>query len=163
MASRVHSGKRVTSSIQDQFKPIVQEAILAYVNEKVDARLKSAIEVGSQQDTEPRAIEVTAEGSTDSNGIETTAEETEGLYIVRAICASDIDPSRLTEKDTKTYFNILLDGNTWKSVVRLHFNGTTKKVEIFDDQEPKLVELSSTSDLYTSSERIRNSLKKRLG
>jgi hypothetical protein len=129
----------------------------------VDARLKSAIEVGSQQDTEPRAIEVTAEGSTDSNGIETTAEETEGLYIVRAICASDIDPSRLTEKDTKTYFNILLDGNTWKSVVRLHFNGTTKKVEIFDDQEPKLVELSSTSDLYTSSERIRNSLKKRLG
>jgi hypothetical protein len=163
MASRVHSGTRVTSSIQDQFKPIVQEAILAFINEKVDARLKSAIEVGSQQDSEPKAEEINQEESIDSNGIETTAEETEGLYIVRAICASDVDPSRLTEKDTKTYFNILLDGNTWKSVARLYFNGATKKVEIFDDQEPKFVELSSVPDLYSSAERIRNSLKKRLG
>jgi hypothetical protein len=163
MASRVHSGKRVTSSIQDQFKPIVQEAILAYINEKIDARLKSAIEVGSQQESESTIKEVAPKELPDSNGIETTQDETEGLYIVRAICASDIAPSRLTEKDTKTYFNILVDGNTWKSVVRLHFNGATKKVEIFDDQDPKFVELSSVSDLYSSAERIRNSLKKRLG
>ena len=163
MASRVHSGKRVTSGIQDQFKPIVQEAILAYINEKVDARLKSAIEVGSQQAIEPIEEISTPQQTAINNGVETTAEEIEGLYIVRAICASEIESSRLIEKDTKTYFNILVDGNTWKSVVRLYFNGGTKKVEIFDDQEPKFVELSSTSDLYSVSDRIRNSLKKRLG
>ena len=163
IASRVHSGKSVTTKVKEQFKPIIQEAILAFINEKVDARLKSAIEVGSQQQTESAAIENSTAESIDSNGIETTADETEGLYIVRAICASDIEPSRLTEKDTKTYFNILVDGNTWKSVVRLHFNGATKKVEIFDEQEPKFVELSSVSDLYASSDRIRNSLRKRLG
>jgi hypothetical protein len=163
IASRVHSGKSVTTKVKEQFKPIIQEAILAFINEKVDARLKSAIEVGSQQESGSAALENTTAESVDSTGIETTAEETEGLYIVRAICASDIAPSRLTEKDTKTYFNILVDGNTWKSVVRLHFNGATKKVEIFDDQEPKFVELSSVSDLYSSSDRIRNSLRKRMG
>lgn len=161
MASRVHSGKRVTSSIQDQFKPIVQEAILAFVNEKVDARLKSAIEVGNQQDMEEK-VEQIAQTVEDHNGIETTAEEIEGLYIVRAICASDIDPSRLIEKDTKTYFTILVDGNTWKSVARLYFNGPSKKVEIFDETEPKFVELAKVSDLYSCAERIRNSLKKRM-
>ena len=108
-------------------------------------------------------LESQSEQSVNSNGVETTAEETEGLYIVRAICASDIDPSRLLEKDTKTYFNILVDGNTWKSVVRLYFNGANKKVEIFDDTEPKFVELGSASDLYSCSDRIRASLRKRLG
>ena len=162
MAGRVHSGKRVTSSIQEQFKPIVQEAILAYINDRVNDRLKSAIEVGQQVETTAPVI-TQSEQSANNNGVETTPEETEGLYIVRAICASDINPTRLKEKDTKTYFNILVDGNTWKSIVRLYFNGAVKKVEIFDDAEPKFVELASVSDLYSCSDRIRNSLRKRLG
>lgn len=161
MASRVHSGKRVTSSIQDQFKPIVQEAILAFINERVDARLKSAIEVGNQQGVKAEDNN-TAETIEDSNGIETTADEIEGLYIVRAICATDIDPARLIEKDTKTYFNILVDGNTWKPVVRLYFNGSNKKVEIFDEGDPKFVELTKISDLYSCADRVRNALRKRL-
>jgi len=162
MAGRVHSGKRVTSTIQEQFKPIVQEAILAYINDRVNDRLKSAIEVGQQtEDIAPSDPQ--DEPSTNSNGVETTAEEIEGLYIVRAICAADIEPKRLIEKDTKTYFNILVDGNTWKSVVRLYFNGANKKVEIFDDAEPKFVEVGSPSDLYSCSDRIRASLRKRLG
>jgi len=161
MAGRVHSGKRVTSSIQEQFKPIVQEAILAYINDRVNDRLKSAIEVGKQSEESTAEISTTDEVASD-NGIETTAEETEGLYIVRAICASDIDPTRLVEKDTKTYFNILLDGNTWKSIARLYFNGSNKKVEIFDDAEPKFVELTAVSDLYSCGDRIRSALKKRL-
>jgi hypothetical protein len=161
MASRVHSGKSVTSKVKDQFKPIIQEAILAYINDRVNDRLKSAIEVGNQAEAdkaEDDSAPIVAEG----NGIETTPEEIEGLYIVRAICATDIDASRLIEKDTKSYFNILVDGNTWKSVVRLYFNGSNKKVEIFDDVEPKFVELATVSQLYSCAERIRNSLRKRL-
>jgi hypothetical protein len=161
MAVRVHSGKRVTSSILEQFKPIVQEAILAYINDRVNDRLKSAIEVGKDVDESANQISTVVQLTKD-NGIETTAEEMEGLYIVRAICASDIDQTRLVEKDTKTYFNILIDGNTWKSIARLHFNGFNKKVEIFDDAEPKFVELATVSELYSCSDRIRIALKKRL-
>lgn len=161
MASRVHSGKRVTSSIQEQFKPIVQEAILAYINDRINDRLKSAIEVGNKNEAEPVIEEVSSVAGS-SNGIETTQEEIEGLYIVRAICASSIEPARLIEKDTKTYFNILVDGNTWKPIVRLYLNGSNKKAEIFDDVEPKFVELQSVSSLYSYSDRIRNALTKRL-
>ena len=159
MARRIHSGKQVTTRIQEQFKPIVQEAIQAYINEKINDRLKSAIEAGNQTETE-EIISVPEE--TDNTGIVTTDEEMQGLYIVRAICATEVDPSRLTEKDTKTYFNILLDGNTWKSILRLHFNTANKRVEIFDDAEPKFVDIETTSDLYSCSDRIREALRKRM-
>jgi hypothetical protein len=127
----------------------------------VNDRLKSAIEVGKDVDESANQISTVVQLTKD-NGIETTAEEMEGLYIVRAICASDIDQTRLVEKDTKTYFNILIDGNTWKSIARLHFNVFNKKVEIFDDAEPKFVELATVSELYSCSDRIRIALKKRL-
>ena len=96
-------------------------------------------------------------------GTEFTEEEREGLYIVRAICSSEIDPSSLTEKDTKDYCNILLDGNNWKSILRMHFNGGTKRIEIFDEAEPKFVQLEKVSDIYQQSERIRTALKGKLG
>jgi len=44
----------------------------------------------------------------------------EGLYIVRAICAAEIDPMRLTERDTKAYCGIILDGNRRKYFMRMH-------------------------------------------
>ena len=83
--------------------------------------------------------------------------------MVRAICASEIDPGRLSEKDTKSYCNILLDGNSWKSILRMHFNGATKRLEIFDEAEPKFVQLEKVSDIYQHSERIRTALKAKLG
>ena len=90
-------------------------------------------------------------------------EEREGLYVVRAICASEIDPSRLSEKDTKNYCNILIDGNTWKSILRMHFNGPSKRLEIFDDAEPKMLQLEKISEIYQHSDRIRAALKSKLG
>lgn len=161
MAGRVHSGKRITSGVQEQFKPIVYEAIQSIIKDRVNDRLKSAMEVEQQSkiDENPEALVAVQQSN---NGIETTPEEMEGLYIVRAICASEVDTKRLIEKDTKTYFTILLDGNTWKSVIRLYFNGSNKKIEIFDDAEPKSVEVSSAADIYKYSERIKEALKRRI-
>jgi len=161
MASRVHSGKRITSGVQEQFKPIVAEAIQSIIKDRVNDRLKSAMEVEQQSKSE-ESPELVAVDPKSGNGIETTADEIEGLYIVRAICAGNVDTKRLIEKDTKTYFAILLDGNTWKAIVRLYFNGNSKKIEIFDDAEPKSVEASTPADIYLHAPRIREALKKRL-
>ena len=160
MAARVHSARRTSSQLLEKFKPIVVDAIKAYINDRINERLSSAMEADRAQ------VEVVDEpsdaASNDESGIVTTKEEYEGLYIIRAICASEIDPSRLTEKDTKTYCNVLLDNNSWKSVVRMHFNGSQKKLEIFDDAEPKMVPLASVSSIYQVAERIRSALKLKL-
>lgn len=160
MASRVHSAKRTSSQLLDKFKPIVIDAIKAYINDRINERLSSAMEVDKAQ-PEPDP-EVSEPESSDENAIVTTQDELEGLYIIRAICASDVEPSRLTEKDTKSYCNVLLDKNSWKSIVRMHFNGAQKRLEIFDETEPRMVPLESLSGIYQLADRIRAALKIKL-
>jgi hypothetical protein len=162
MARRVHTAERVSGQLIEKFKPVVIDAIKAVINERITDRLSSAMEAEKDAVTEvePPDSEVQVESG---ESTEFTEEEREGLYVVRAICASDVDPGRLSEKDTKTYCNILLDGNSWKSILRMHFNGATKRLEIFDEAEPKFVQLEKVSDIYQHSERIRAALKAKLG
>ena len=61
-----------------------------------------------------------------------------------------------------SYCNILIDGNNRKSILRMHFNGGTKRVEIFDEVEPKFVQIEKVSDIYQQSDRIRTALKAKL-
>ena len=94
--------------------------------------------------------------------VETTSEEVEGLRIVREICLPDIVPGRLSERDTKTHFDILLDQDAINPIVRFCFFGGSKKVEICDDADPILIDLAAVSDLHSYHERIRDALKKKL-
>jgi len=94
--------------------------------------------------------------------VDTTSEEIEGLRIVREICSTDIDPIRLTERDTKTHYDILLDQDVLKSIVRFHFFGDNKKVEIYDEAVPALVALASVSNLHDCRDRILAALKEKL-
>jgi hypothetical protein len=161
MATRVHSAKRTSSQLLDKFKPIVIDAIKSYINDRINERLSSAMEADkAQQELQTHTLEEEIEVA--DGDIVTTQEEIEGLYIIRAICASDIDPSRLTEKDTKNYCNVLLDNNNWKSIARMHFNGQKKKIEIFDDCEPKMFPLESISSIYQVADRIRAALRAKL-
>lgn len=166
MAGRVHSAKRTSSQLLEKFKPIVIEAIKEYIEDRIQERLSSAAAMEAekvQASSATQSSEVSIDNKAiDDGGIITTKDEYEGLYIIRAICASEIDPSRLAEKDTKSYCDVLLDNNSWKSIVRMHFNGPQKKLEIFDDAEPKMVPLESLSAIYQLSERIRSALRLKL-
>jgi len=161
MAKRVHSQKNVTSNVINNFRPIVIEAIDSVINDRISERLSSALEAEKRKPIggEEAEKDVQAESLEAS---EFTEEEKEGLYIARAICASEIDPSRLGEKDTKNYCNILLDGNNWKSILRMHFNGPSKRLEIFDDAEPRFLQIEKVLDMYQHSDRIRAALKAKL-
>ncbi len=161
MATRIHSGKQVTARVKELFEPIVSEAITSYINDRIAERLKSAMQAEAKAEEDAKKEEP---GQVDdANAVVTTQEELEGLYIVRAICANEIDPARLTEKDTKTYCNVLLDGNSWKAVIRLHFNGKKKSIEIFDDAEPRFAEVDGPSGIYQHADRVRAALKAKLG
>lgn len=161
MARRVHTAERVTGQLLEKFKPVVFDAIKSVINDRINDRLSSAM---TEEATPATAdAEDILEAAAEEDGIVFTEEEREGLYIVRAICSSAIDASRLVEKDTMTYCNVLIDGNNRKSILRMHFNGGTKRVEIFDEAEPKFVQIEKMSDIYQQSERIRAALKAKLG
>lgn len=162
MARRVHTAERVSVQLLEKFKPVVIDAIKAVINDRINERLSSAMEAEkANHKEESEAIEADDEAA--SSGVEFTEEEREGLYVIRAICCSEIDPTRLSEKDTKNYCNILLDQHNWKAIVRMHFNGATKRLEIFDEAEPKMVSLEKISDIYQYSDRVKAALRSKLG
>ena len=74
------------------------DAIKAYINDRINERLSTAMEV-EKSAAEAHVSEQEAEE--ESSGTVFTEEEKEGLYIVRAICAAEVDPMRLAERDTK--------------------------------------------------------------
>lgn len=61
-----------------------------------------------------------------------TLEELEGYYIVKAITRAVLEAPRITHRDTKSYFGILVDDNNRKPLCRLHFNRTQKYIGLFD-------------------------------
>jgi hypothetical protein len=158
MAVRVHSAQRITGQLQEKFKPIVMDAIKSYINDRINERLSTAMEVEKSAAEAP----LMEQGAEEEPGTTYTEEEKEGLYIVRAICAAEADPMRLSERDTKTYCSIIVDSNSRKYFVRMYFNATIKKIEIFDNVEPAIIHLESISDLYKHVDRIRNALRMKL-
>ena len=158
MAVRVHSAQRITGQLQEKFKPIVIDAIKSYINDRINERLNTAMEAEKLIDDTPVADEETKEDAENTF----TEEEREGLYIIRAICASDIKPSRLSERDTKSYCSVIVDNNSRKYFVRMYFNGSSKKIEIFDNIDPSVIAIESLSDIYAYSERIKSALQIKL-
>ena len=122
MASRVHEGN-ITQAIKEQFSKLIVVSLASYVRDLVNERLSSALNAAG-----PAEELVTVQDThTDEGQIVTTQEEISGYHIVQAIASRVIDPRRVTIRDQQSYCGILLDNNNRKTIVRLHFNGLTKK------------------------------------
>lgn len=133
--SRVYDGQ-ITQKVRDQFLPLVTKAFSQFINDRINARLKSAM---TGEMVEIKAIPMTSNDhvveSENDNGIETTIDEVEGFNIVKAIVRKHVDASKIFGRDTKSYFGILLDDNNRKPICRLHFNRSQKYIEIFNEQK----------------------------
>lgn len=166
LASRVYEGS-LTAKVRDLFTGLTQKALAQFINDEVNERLKSALRgaapaVAAVPDSpanisEPPAPDEVAEEAKD---VETTIEEIEGFHIVRAILASEVEYSRITPRDTKSYFGILLDDNNRKPLCRLHFNRKQKYLGILDaDKKENRVPLERVEDIYMHADLLRATVK----
>jgi predicted type IV restriction endonuclease len=164
--ARVYEGS-FTQKIREQFKTLVTKATAQYLNDQVNERLKTALGASAPfsvtAEALPEAVSsgpvVEANISHDSE-IVTTPDELEGYQIVKAIACSEVKPQRVTHRDAKSYFAVLLDDNNRKPVARLHFNGRQKHIGLFDSQKNETRHaLDTLDDIYTHSETIRESVR----
>ncbi|MBF4994336.1 type I restriction enzyme HsdR N-terminal domain-containing protein [Arthrobacter gandavensis] len=163
-ASRVYEGA-VTQKVRDQFTPLVSKAGKQFLNDQVNGRLKTALGSDTQQPSDQASVAaITSEPEVekdlaDNDGIETTLEELEGFQIVRAIVCSEVAPARITQRDAKTYFAVLLDDNNRKPIARLHFNRSQKYIGIFDESKAEMrMPISSLDEIYNYAEALRKSV-----
>jgi hypothetical protein len=105
-----------------------------------------------------------AEIDLDETGIETTADEIEGYRIIRAIVCSDVKPSRVVQRDAKSYFAVLLDDNNRKPIARLHFNRTQKYLGFFDENKiESRVPITELEEIYEYGDKLRASVQNYVG
>jgi hypothetical protein len=148
---RIYNGKateKVVSSFTDIIKKSSNQLIAEIVNEKI----KAALEKDEKKEDEEEQSEVMPEDKSkeDRSEIVTTEEEIEGYVIVKAVLKQKgVDAKRIGFKDTLSYFAIILDNSTWKTICRLWLNSKKKFIGIFDkDKKEKRHHIETIDDIY---------------
>lgn len=156
--NNIYAG-RVTSQVKEQFIPLVTKAFQQLINDKLNERLKSALSIAEPAPntaTEPNPIQ---ENIVD-NKILTTQEELEGFYIVKSILKDHVELTRVSYRDTQSYFGILLDDNNRKPIVRLYFNSSKKYISVFGlEKKEEKISIAKMDDIFDYRERIVASVK----
>ncbi|KTS70317.1 restriction endonuclease or methylase [Microbacterium testaceum] len=163
---RVYDGS-FTAKVREQFTSLVTKASRQFLTESVNDRLKTALGAGAgvsvltSTDTPPAvSSEPAAQADLDRDTeIETTLEELEGYQIVKAIACGETKPHRITHRDAKSYFAVLLDDNNRKPIARLHFNGRQKYLGLLDEQKVETRHpIDELDEIYEHADAIRQAV-----
>ncbi len=155
-AAQVYSGK-ITQSVKSQFSTIVKNALNQFIRERINDRLKSALENEAEETQKSSSNKIDDE--TNDNGIITTQEEIDAYNVIKAIARDVTDVNRITMRDAKSYCGIILDDNNRKPICRLHFNYSTKKcLGIFSQKKETKYLISSADDIYNYSDFIKSAI-----
>lgn len=155
-AKQVYNGI-VTAKVLEQFTELTQRSFREVVNDMITERFKKAI--NKEKEVEKQE-ELESEQPIESE-IETTDEEKEAFFIIRAILRKVIDIERVSERDTRSYFGILLDDNNRKPICRLYLNTGKKYLATFDANKKEIKHLlDKIDDIYKYETEILAILKK---
>ena len=169
--TRVYEGA-FTQKVREQFTSLVTTATKQFLNDQVNARLKTALggsnfAPATAEDSEAALSSklVAEEDLSRETEVETTLEELEGYQIVKAIACSEVKPHQVTHRDAKSYFAILLDNNNRKAIARLHFNSKKQKyIGLFDGEKNETRHpIDSPDEIYLHADAIRETVKRHQG
>ena len=161
-AAHIYPGKSFTQRIREELSPLVAKATTQFLNEQVRERLNTALEDSSKtgKDDVKDSVQMSPVDSAtedDLKGdIHTTDEELEGYRIVRAIVCSEVSANRVIGRDSKTYFAVILDNNSRKTIARLWFNRKQKYLGVFgNDKVETRLSIESPEDIYHYAAQLR--------
>ncbi|WP_418113382.1 type I restriction endonuclease [Vibrio scophthalmi] len=153
--SRVYEGVQ-TPKVKSQFLELTQKALKQFLNDSINARLKSAIGAENNSavniDKVDNALETVSEGS-ERPKVVTTQDELDAFNIVKAILRQRFDVQRIIGRDTQSYFGILLDDNNRKPLCRLHFNAKQKYLGVIgEDKKETRYPIDAIDDIFSHAE-----------
>jgi hypothetical protein len=157
-ASRVYDGI-LTQKVRDNFTILTKKAASQYINAQINERLKTAMSGGQIQVNDLPESEEEKDSDKnlkDESDVVTTIDELEGFHIIKAIARTVIDSHRITHRDTKSYFGVLIDDNNRKPLCRLHFNRSQKYLGLFDlEKNETRHPVQSVDDIYSFADIIK--------
>lgn len=148
----IYDGMKNKQTIE-KFTPIVKKGLSQFiterVNEKLSAALNTSVSVKEDEAENAEVMEVQLE-----NEIITTPEELEAFTTVKLILRDTIPLDRLFYRDNKSYFNVLLDDNIRKWILRFHSNSSGMKITLNNSGEKKTYEIDSPIDITNYKDEI---------
>lgn len=150
----VYDGRKTESAIED-FKPIISTAITQLINEEVNDKLSNALNTPVSIKEESSKDK---EKSTERSAVETTPEEIEAYATVKIISKDIVNDNRIFYRDNQSYFNVLLDDNIRKWILRVYFTNTHNFIELNDGKGTKL-DFTNPTDIYNYSDDIKEVIK----
>lgn len=147
---------RLKPGFKEKFAGLVSQSLKDFVSETFSQRLKLALGASSSVSLKETQSKEPAKNQPTEAEIITTAEEMEGYFAVKSCLHGILDLKRVVHRDQKSYFGILLDDNNRKPIARLHFNGRTKYLGVFDqDKNETRHPIITVDDIYGYADTLR--------
>ena len=149
---RVYQG-RVTSAARDQFGSLAKQAFAQFINDRVNIRLKSALEQGEDRTAKPV-------DSVDPGAIEEHEEpevipiEQEAFQIIKAILRDMVDVHRMSLVAYKRHTSV--NTNNWRLICRLRLRTKNLSMSfISKDGTEERISLNDLDDIFGHADGLR--------
>jgi len=146
--------QRATQANIELFTPIIKagfnQAVQEQVSDKLSTALNTSVDTSSSSDSPDNNLEANEDADSE---IVTTPAEIEAYTIVKLVLKDVIDESRVFYRDNKSYFNVLIDDNIRRWVVRVFFNNSKSWIQL-NNQAKENLEFTHPIDIYNYSDKI---------
>ena len=175
-AKQIYTTGQITQKVVEMFTPLVKKSMSIVINDIIAERLNTAMKNDEQvEDTtnlssnlanppKENAESKLPEGIVYMDkeaGIVTTQEEMDAYNIVRSILRRNVDASRITYKDYKSYFVISLDNSQWYWICRISIGTRKKQIGIPVDKYKNCewIQIDCIDDIFKYADRLEETLK----
>lgn len=151
----------LTANRMIAFKEYTKRALSLSISESISSRLKSALVINDNIETEKTAVSTTnIDSNNEISKVTTTEEELEAFQIVKAILREKIMSERIAYRDTQSYFGILLDDNNRKPICRFHFGASRNLIELFHNGKDfgEKINLDSLDEIYNHRKELHQTI-----
>lgn len=152
-ARRVYNGV-ITSRVLEMFSALVKKSLNQVISDRIQERLSDALnkeKIAREEQSETEENDDTCALS----GIITTEEELRAFYLIQSILVPMYDASRISYKDAKSHFSVILDKSIKKPVCKLMLGDKKRVLVLFDiDKKGERIEIECIEDIYKYRDRI---------
>ena len=143
--------KLPTPRVREQFRPLVRQAFAQFINDRINIRLKSALE--REEGRVPSADESPAPDEQEQ--LEFVPAELEALNIVKAIVRDVVDVHRIGLRRYSRFSSVLLDDSRPKVICRLRLRTEDLSLGLLDEGSEERIPLNDLDSIYDHADRLR--------
>lgn len=150
IVGEIYEGTKTKNTLE-KFESIVKKGFSQFISERVNEKLSAAL--NTNVDTKlpnDEIVEEIEDTSKADSEIVTTPEELEAYTTTKIVLKDIIDPSRVFYRDNRSYFNILIDDNIRKWIMRVYVSNNQIKL-VFNNDDRTTLEIKNPLDIVQYS------------